>query len=519
MTMIHSYRRLTQSCDKLYGRKEELQALTAVIERARQPKQPVQLAFVGGASGCGKSRLISEALLLEARKNNKEGYIVLYGSGKFDKREEQSSSSNKPFAALVNCLADLAHQMVSSSQRHFYSELLSTHLEQERNLQTLLEFVPELRRVIAERRENQLTTSTTTAATSASFKEGLEMLKYSLRMFLRALSTAERPVVLVLEDLHWMDQPTLAILKLLLSDHELHNLVFLGSYRDNEVGDDHDMCKWITELTHSTGSGPSLTHMILSDLKVCTIETLLSDLLNIDPCDNNEVAQLAQLIHHRTNGNIFYVLELVDYLQAEKLLAHSLSSFSWTWNMAAIRDKTTLSDNLLVMDNIVDIKLQRLALEVRTCLTVCGCLGFRFEEEILMLVLKKQGSAAVQTILSEQFSGMGGDEPLRLQLLDALNEGLLERVGKSGRYKFMHDKIYDAVLRLIKDEDRPRMHWIIGETLWNECHRAGVAQMDDRSVFLCAGTTIALRIIMYRVNGFGNTAHLVLISLTILQLF
>ena len=65
----------------------------------------------------------------------------------------------------------------------FYGELQSKHLEQDGNLQTLLEFDPELGRVIAAGRENQLQTSTTLATTSPSPREGLEMLKYSLRMF------------------------------------------------------------------------------------------------------------------------------------------------------------------------------------------------------------------------------------------------------------------------------------------------------------------------------------------------
>jgi predicted ATPase len=64
--------------------------------------------------------------------------------------------------------------------------------------------------------------------------EGFEKLQYSLRLLLRALSSADSPVVLYLDDLQWIDPDTLSILRSFAVESKLKHFLFVGAYRDNK---------------------------------------------------------------------------------------------------------------------------------------------------------------------------------------------------------------------------------------------------------------------------------------------
>jgi predicted ATPase len=116
------------------------------------------------------------------------------------------------------------------------------------------------------------------------------------------------------------------------------------------------------------------------------VNNLLSDLLRVD-IEDDDARDLGALIHKKTNGNSFHVLQLIDYLQAKKLLEYSLSTFHWTWDIQKVQDMTVLSDNML---GVVASKLTRLPNTVQRCLQMAACLGFRFDEQSIILNLVKE---------------------------------------------------------------------------------------------------------------------------------
>ena len=69
--------------------------------------------------------------------------------------------------------------------------------------------------------------------------------------------SADRPVMLVAEDLHWADLASLDLLNFLVRNLTGHGVVIVGSWR-SEVGRDHPIHLWSTELaaptTRSNGS-------------------------------------------------------------------------------------------------------------------------------------------------------------------------------------------------------------------------------------------------------------------------
>ena len=59
--------------------------------------------------------------------------------------------------------------------------------------------------------------------------------------FIRAFTLAENPLAIFLDDLQWADLPSLKLLELLLTEPEIHYLLIIGAYRDNEVDTAHPL--------------------------------------------------------------------------------------------------------------------------------------------------------------------------------------------------------------------------------------------------------------------------------------
>ena len=70
----------------------------------------------------------------------------------------------------------------------------------------------------------------------------------SVTAFLRAAS-AEQPILFVLDDLHWADAGTLALLEFLARDLEGSRLLVVGTYRDVELTKGHPLAATLAELT------------------------------------------------------------------------------------------------------------------------------------------------------------------------------------------------------------------------------------------------------------------------------
>lgn len=119
--------------------------------------------------------------------------------------------------------------------------------------------------------------------------------------------TAERQLVLVLEDLHWSDPSTLDLLALLARRREPARLLVIGTYRPSELlASNHPLCTVIQELL----SHKQCQEMALEGLSEVAVEEYLEHrfLVRVFP------TRLAKVLHQRTEGNPLFLVNLVDDL-------------------------------------------------------------------------------------------------------------------------------------------------------------------------------------------------------------
>jgi DNA-binding winged helix-turn-helix (wHTH) protein/predicted ATPase len=126
--------------------------------------------------------------------------------------------------------------------------------------------------------------------------------------------TAERPLVLVLEDLHWSDYSTLDLVSYLARRRDPARLMAIGTYRPVEVVlGEHPLRSVKRELQ---------AHRLCSELPVEYLaEETVAQFLDLRFPRNRFPARLARLIHQRTEGNPLFMVNVVDFLLDEGIIA------------------------------------------------------------------------------------------------------------------------------------------------------------------------------------------------------
>ena len=129
----------------------------------------------------------------------------------------------------------------------------------------------------------------------------------SIATFLKNAARAQ-PIVVVLDDLHWADKPTLLLLQFLAREVRTSRLLVLGTYRDVELRRQHPLAQTLAELAREQVS----TRIVLRGLTVHDVWRFIQMTGGVDP-----PANLVRAVYRETEGNPFFVAEIVRLLASE----------------------------------------------------------------------------------------------------------------------------------------------------------------------------------------------------------
>ena len=198
------------------------------------------------------------------------------------------------------------------------------------------------------------------------------------RRLLGVFARPEHPLALFLDDLQWLDAATLDLLEDLLTQADLHNLLLIGAYRDDEVTSTHPLMRRVASIRQAGGR---VQEIVLRPLGLEDVSRIVADSLRSD-----RARPLARLVHQKTAGNPFFVIQFLTALAEEGLLAFEHDAARWTWDLKRIRAKG-------YTDNVADLmlgKLRRLPAATRAVLKRLACLGS--SAPIATLALIQSGS-------------------------------------------------------------------------------------------------------------------------------
>jgi hypothetical protein len=111
------------------------------------------------------------------------------------------------------------------------------------------------------------------------------------------LAAAQRPTVLIFEDVHWADETTLDLMRFLGRRLGTVPALVLATYRDDETGRDHPLRSRLGDLATQS----AVSRMALAPLSLDAVTTLAGR-SNVD----------ASRIWARTGGNAFFVTEVLQ---------------------------------------------------------------------------------------------------------------------------------------------------------------------------------------------------------------
>src|SRR5205807_903419 len=150
-----------------------------------------------------------------------------------------------------------------------------------------------------------------TALPSAEPAQARFRLFDSVASFLRA-GSADQPIVLVLDDLHWADAGSLALLEFLARELEGSRLLVLGTYRDVELTKGHPLAATLAELTRER----LYERVLLRGLDAEDVGRFIAGTAGIAPPE-----ALVAAVYRHTEGNPLFVTEVVRLLVQEGALA------------------------------------------------------------------------------------------------------------------------------------------------------------------------------------------------------
>lgn len=350
---------------KLYGRQEEVAQLLSTFERVSQGK--TEMVLVSGYSGIGKSALVNEVHKPIVRQR---GYFI---SGKFDQFKRDI-----PYTSLIQAFQDLIRQLLTESEAvlQTWKQKLLKALG---NIgQVIIDVIPEVKLIIGEQPPVPQLGST----------ESQNRFNLVFQKFIGVFSKKEHPLVIFLDDLQWADSPSLKLIEILMTDTDSQYLLMIGAYRDNEVSTAHPLMLTLEQIQKIDVKVNSIT---LQPLGIEQVNQLIADTLS---CSTQASKPLAKLVHNKTDGNPFFLTQLLQSLYTENLLSFDFISSSWQWEIEEI-------ETVGITDNVVELmsgKIEKLDESTQNVLKLAACIGNRFGLEVLSVVNAKSMSCTASAL-------------------------------------------------------------------------------------------------------------------------
>jgi DNA-binding SARP family transcriptional activator len=367
---------------RFVGREAELGRLLEGWDRTARGEPAV--ALVTGDPGMGKTRLVTEFALRIGR----EGATILWG--------RCSSERADSFRPLTDALRDYVSRLPGSERP----------VDVRPGGAPLVRMVPGLR------------ASGGVAGSAAQPRR--ELLFEAVRQLLRD-AAGRRPLVLVLEDLQWADQSTLALLDYLADAPTAPAPMLVVTARTTGLGSDGSNGR-----LGPLQAGPGTERIRLEGLSTALVEELAAG-MGVD-----DAGSLARVLRQRTQGNPLFLRAFLD-------TAREAGGGSLHLSLRGIPDR---------LHQVIERWVARLSPPAREALEAAAVIGSEFSVGVLARALQVRSEALVGLL----------DEA-------AVRSLVLRLPGWPPRYGFGHDLIAESLYAAVPPTRRAELHRRVGAAL------------------------------------------------------
>jgi class 3 adenylate cyclase/DNA-binding NarL/FixJ family response regulator len=379
------------------GRQRELETLRGMFDQAQAGNG--RIVMLAGEPGIGKTRTAREL----ADRAAQQGALVLWGHC----HEEAGAPPYWPWV-----------QVIRAALREPGADVLLTELGP--SAADIADLVPEIRR--------RLPGLEVSAPLGDAAQARFRMFE-SIRQMIAGL--CRRDVVLVvLDDLHWADAPSLRLLEFLAPEMASNRLLIVGTYRANELSRQHPLSNALGALARVAHA--ARVHLV--GLSFDEVHDFIATAAGTAP-----PAWLARSLHSQTEGNPLFLREIVGFLEQEGVLGKDRAT-----------PLTALPPAIRIPEGVREVIGRRLNLLSKPCnrvLTLAAVIGRDFAHDVLLRASAQQ------------------DEQ---ELIDALDEAMDAHVIEEttdGCYQFAHNLIRMTLYDELRTARRKQLHRSVGDAL------------------------------------------------------
>ena len=377
------------------GRHHELAALCAALDEACAGSG--RLALIAGEPGIGKTRTAME---LTAHATNRDARIV------WGRCHEEAGAP--PYWLWVQILRAVAAER----------EVDKLRADLDAGATDIADIVPDIRA--------RLPGLDSPIALSDPSETRFRLFGSIARFLINA--SRHQSLVLVLDDLHWADVPSLRMLEFLAQEMADSRLLVVGTYRETELSRQH-------RLSDTLGALARVPHGIrlhLSGLNAEDVRRFVATTAGMVP-----PAWLTSAIHGQTEGNPLFVREVVRFLAQQ-------GHFNGDLPAGAAPTAIRLPEGVR---EVIGRRLNLVSAACNEILAVAAVIGREFPPDVLVRASLPYTEETVLNALDE-----------------ALTAHIIEETS-SGQYQFTHALVRITLYDELRIGQRRRLHHAVGEAI------------------------------------------------------
>ncbi|NML43649.1 AAA family ATPase [Ramlibacter sp. G-1-2-2] len=241
-------------------------------------------------------------------------------------------------------------------------------------------------------------------------------------------ATADEPLLLIVDNLHWADASSLRLLEFLAPELSARALLVLATYREMELTRQHPLSGTLGELS----AQPGFDRLHLGGLDRRHTAHMMGRAAGAVP-----PAALVDEVYRRTEGNPLFIAEMTRLLAQEGLLGTAADP--------AMRASRRIPEGI---KEVIGRRLNRLSAATNQVLACAAVIGRGFDTRLLARVLDDADEDAC---------------PLALE--EALQARLLEALAEPGRYRFAHALFRETLYEEIAPPRRSRLHLRVAQAI------------------------------------------------------
>ena len=386
---------MAEPAEVFVGRRQELDVLRTELAAAIAGRG--RIVLLSGEPGIGKTRTAAEL----AERALSDGADLAWGRC----HEEAGAPPYWPWTQILRtCIARLEPPVLAADLGAGAADVA--------------ELIPDIRTALGDARSEPGPRD----PAEARFR-----LFDSITRFLSA-QARRRPLVLVLDDLHWADAPSLRLLEFLAPEIAAERLLLLGTYRENELSRRHRLSDTLGGLTRSS----RVARVRLTGLDAESVRHLVAVAAGAVPA-----ASFVQSLHEQTEGNPLFLREVVRFLLQQGRL-----------NAAATG--TLSSASMRIPEGVLEVIGRRLNLLSASCnavLALASVIGREFSIDVLLRAGADRQPDEIAAAIDE-----------------AQEAHVLEETGPR-RYQFTHALVRMTLYDELRAGQRRRLHLKVGEAI------------------------------------------------------